>query len=249
MALLYIGIMAIYKAQGIVCSSTKLNEADRIVHIYTDNGLIKGVAKGIRKTKSKFGGRLEPLSFVDLVLYKGKTLDTITQVDLIDPFSAVKGDFKKLSFCLAIADFIQKMTEHESHPGELFNLFRRALEKISTDPDIEKVYLLFTLKALQIIGYDLDFRSCIHCGSGNMLVNFSARQGGMICSKCIDADLASAENKAAAYVLTSLIKGQPKSSSREDLHSAIRLINSFIKHHIDISLRSFRFIDRILMDH
>lgn len=240
--------MGIYKAEGIVCSSTKLNEADRIVHVYTDNGLIKGVAKGIRKTKSKFGGRLEPLSHVALVLYKGKALDTITQADLIDPFAKLKSDFRKLGFSLAIADFIQRITEHESHPGEMFNLFKKALEKICISENTEEIYLLFCLKALQITGYNIEFRSCVNCGTSEKLVSFSSIQGGMICSGCTNEELASAENKAAADVLSSLTRGSSNTSSRKGLHAAIKLLNNFIKYHIDISLRSLRFIDRILME-
>src|ERR671930_2241544 len=86
--------MPLYKEQGIVLRSVKLGEADKIVTILTQgSGKIRAVAKGIRKTSSKFGGRLEPFTHVSLLLYRGRNLDTVTQAEILSPFVELRSEF------------------------------------------------------------------------------------------------------------------------------------------------------------
>src|SRR5881296_3888223 len=90
--------MPLYKEQGIVLRSAKLGEADKIVTILTQgSGKIRGVAKGIRKTHSKFGARLEPFTHVSLMLYEGRNLDTVTQAEIISPFLALRKDLSLIT--------------------------------------------------------------------------------------------------------------------------------------------------------
>lgn len=241
--------MSIYKAEGIVCSSIKLNEADRIVHIYTTNGLVRAVVKGIRKTKSKFGGRLEPISHVSLVLYSGRSLDTISQAELVAPYTDIKKDFIKLTLGLIMADFVQRLAEHESHPGELFEIFKDSLDKINNGNFAENIFLLFNLKLLKILGYNLEFDICVYCGSKNKLVSFSSVQGGMVCENCNPDELVSEENYLAAKALASIADGSNHASVQRDImKAAVRLIYNFVKYHLDINLKSSHFLDRILMN-
>ena len=89
--------MAVYRSKGIVLRSIRYGEADRILDLYTrDAGLVSIIAKGIRRTKSRFGGRLEPLSCVDFLAYEGRTLDTVTQVEVLRSFQGVREDLKRL---------------------------------------------------------------------------------------------------------------------------------------------------------
>src|SRR6266705_6784648 len=86
--------MPLYKEQGIVLRAIKLGDADKIVSILTQgSGKIRAVAKGIRRTSSRFGARLEPLTHVSLLLYQGRNLDTVTQADIVTPFRIVRGRF------------------------------------------------------------------------------------------------------------------------------------------------------------
>src|SRR2546427_10811027 len=86
--------MPLYKEQGIVLRSAKLGEADKNVTILTQgSGKVRGVAKGIRRTQSKFGARLEPFTHVSLLMYRGRNLDTVTQAEILTPFIALRSDF------------------------------------------------------------------------------------------------------------------------------------------------------------
>src|SRR5215204_4691361 len=90
--------MAVYRSKGIVLRSIRYGEADRILDLYTrEAGLVSIIAKGIRRTKSRFGGRLEPLSCVDFLAYEGRTLDTITQVEVLRSFHGVRENLESLN--------------------------------------------------------------------------------------------------------------------------------------------------------
>ncbi len=103
--------MSIYKTRGIVLKTHKLGEADRIITLLTNNyGKVGAVAKGVRKTKSKFGSRLEPFTHVDLVLYKGRNLDTITQAEIIDSFSGIRDNFERITHGSAMLDLVNKVS-------------------------------------------------------------------------------------------------------------------------------------------
>ena len=89
--------MAIRSEQGIVLRSYPFGEADRVVVLLSPNrGKMRTVAKGVRKTKSRFGGRLEPFTHIDVVVYEGRALDTITQVSVIDPFAHLRLDLERV---------------------------------------------------------------------------------------------------------------------------------------------------------
>src|SRR5918999_4872407 len=100
----------LYKDEGIVLKTIKLGEADRIVTFFTrQNGKVRAVAKGVRKTKSRFGGRLEPYTRVELLIYRGRSLDTITQADIIDPFRGLRHDYDRLWSAAALAEIVEKI--------------------------------------------------------------------------------------------------------------------------------------------
>src|SRR5205807_2254194 len=107
--------MPLYKEQGIVLRSMKLGEADKIVTILTQgSGKIRAVAKGIRRTNSKFGARLEPLTHVSLLLYQGRNLDTVTQAEIISPFRRIRGDFELIAAAETMLEATDKVAEeHE----------------------------------------------------------------------------------------------------------------------------------------
>src|SRR6266581_8125069 len=104
--------MPLYKEQGIVLRSVKLGEADKIVTILTQgSGKVRAVAKGIRRTNSKFGARLEPLTHVSLMLYAGRNLDTVTQAEIISPFRAIRGGFDLFAAAETMVEAVDKVAE------------------------------------------------------------------------------------------------------------------------------------------
>src|SRR5918996_3172321 len=99
----------LYKDEGVVLRSIKLGEADRILTIFTkNNGKVRAVAKGVRKTKSRFGGRLEPFTVVDLMFYRGRSLDTITAASIIEPFVVPSTDYAGYTAACALAETTEK---------------------------------------------------------------------------------------------------------------------------------------------
>ena len=187
------------KTEAIVLRSLRLGEADRVLHLYTpDRGRIGAVAKGIRRTKSRFGGRLEPLSHVELLLHQGSgELGTITGVDLVHSHRAAREDAYRLGVALVGAEAVLRLFgEGEGNPRVFAALARflevadgmpsRAPERSALDP----LALSFQLKLLWLAGYLPHLESCVECGSEGPLVGFSARTGGAVCRACGAGSLA-----------------------------------------------------------
>src|SRR5687767_14179182 len=116
----------LYKDEGIVLKTIKLGEADRIVTIFTrSNGKVRAVAKGVRKTKSRFGARLEPFTWAHLMIYRGRNLDTITAVDIIRSFDAVRTDYRSLTSASALVDVVEKITPEREEAGSTYSLLQQ----------------------------------------------------------------------------------------------------------------------------
>src|SRR5918912_2675296 len=120
--------MALYRSKGIVLRSIRYGEADRILDLYTqDAGLVSTIAKGIRRTRSRFGGRLEPLSCVDFLAYEGRTLDTITQVEVLRSFHGVRENLESLNAAGGIVANIKALSGGDEADRRVFNLLYHAL--------------------------------------------------------------------------------------------------------------------------
>ena len=173
----------IYKDEGIVLKTIKLGEADRIVTIFTrSNGKVRAVAKGIRKTKSRFGARLEPFTRADLVIYKGRNLDTITAADIVTSFDDIRSDYPKLLAGVALLDVIEKITPERERAFSTYALLVGGLKALADGrPNVVPSFLV---KLLSISGYHPQLQSCAGCGEGAVLGAFSPALGGAICETC-----------------------------------------------------------------
>ena len=171
-----------YTTDAVVLRSLRLGEADRIVHLYTrERGRIGAVAKGIRKTKSRFGGRLEPLSHVTLQLHQGSgELQTVTGVDLVRAHSTVREDFYRLGVGLIGAEAMLRLFPEQEQNERAFTALTRfldALEEAGTGagrPALDPLVLAFQLKLLWLSGYLPHLTSCAECGADDVpLVGYS----------------------------------------------------------------------------
>lgn len=187
--------MSLYKTKGIVLKSIKLGEADKIVSIFSrTRGKIRAVAKGLRKTKSKFGARLEPFSCVDLVLYEGRNLDLITQVELISSYKEIRNNYEKLTYGSAILNLVDKASLERQQENKLFILLLKVLEILSKkslswkEDNLLLLVIAFELKLMHILGFQPNFLFCNGCGQKNFSnsskIVFSPSQGGIICEEC-----------------------------------------------------------------
>src|SRR6059058_1874403 len=188
-----------YKTEAIVLRSFRLGEADRVLHLYTlDRGRIGAVAKGIRKTKSRFGARLEPLSHVELMLHQGSgELQTVTGVELVRSHHETREHQYRLGVGLLGAETMLRLfTEQEANPRAFEALTRfldllDGLEPLATRTSLEPLALSFQLKLLWLSGYLPHLTSCADCGTTEgTLVGYSARAGGAACRGCADGALA-----------------------------------------------------------
>jgi DNA repair protein RecO (recombination protein O) len=188
-----------YKTEAVVLRSLRLGEADRVLHLYTlDRGRVGAVAKGIRKTTSRFGGRLEPLSHVEAILHQGSgELHTVTGVDLVDAHAATREDQYRLGVGLVGCESMLRLfPEQEANP-RAFQALTRFLELLDELPSsaprrpaLDPLGLSFQLKLLWLSGYLPHVGSCAECGSQEPPAGFSAKAGGAVCRTCADGALA-----------------------------------------------------------
>jgi DNA repair protein RecO (recombination protein O) len=178
-----------YKTEAIVLRSIRFSEADRILHLYTsERGRIGAIAKGVRKTKSRFGARLEPLSHVELMLHEGAgELQTVTGVDLRQSHRATRENSYRLSAGLVGAEAMLRLFGEPEPNAKAFTALARFLEALDElepepgQPQTDPLVLSFQLKLLWLAGYLPHLTSCVECGSTGELVAFSARSGGAVC--------------------------------------------------------------------
>src|SRR3972149_8982706 len=154
-----------YKTNGIIVRSYDFGEADKIITIFSENhGKIKAVAKGVRKTKSRFGGRLEPFNYVHLMLVKGRSLDIITGSDVICPFQGIKSNLDRVTCGFGMLEFLDKVTVERQEEVETFHLLLKALETLEKRTDnLSLLLAAFDLKLIAYCGYLPDLSSCVVC--------------------------------------------------------------------------------------
>jgi DNA repair protein RecO (recombination protein O) len=177
-----------YKTEAIVLRSLRFSEADRILHLYTaGRGRIGAIAKGVRKTKSRFGARLEPLSHVELMLHEGSgELQTITGVELLRSHRTAREDGYRLNVGLIGAEAMLRLFGEPEANERAFTALARFLDLLDEAPTgterpaLDPLVLSFQLKLLWLAGYLPHVTSCVECGEAE-LVGFSARAGGAVC--------------------------------------------------------------------
>jgi DNA repair protein RecO (recombination protein O) len=177
------------KTEAIVLRSLRFSEADRILHLYTAHrGRIGAIAKGVRKTKSRFGARLEPLSHVELMLHEGTgELQTITGVELLRSHHQAREHPYRLNVGLIGAEAMLRLFGEPEANDRAFGALARFLDLLDetpgadTRPALDPLVLGFQLKLLWLAGYLPHLTSCVECGSNGALVAYSPRAGGAVC--------------------------------------------------------------------
>lgn len=179
--------------EAVVLRSFRLGEADRILHLYTqDRGRVGAVAKGVRKTKSRFGGRLEPFSHVELVLHQGRgDLDTVTGASLVRSHDRIRSEPYRLQVgMIGLEAMLKLFTEQEANE-KAFTALSRFLDALDEAPlqrgsraALDPIVLSFQLKLLWVSGYMPHLEACVECGSAEPLIAFLPAAGGGTCGRC-----------------------------------------------------------------
>ena len=181
------------KTEAVVLRSFRFGEADRVLHVYTaERGRIGAIAKGVRKTKSRFGARLEPFSHVELMLHQGSgELHTVTGASLVDAHRPTREDPYRLSVGLVGAEAMLRLFVEEEQNERAFEALTRFLTATDAIPGesrgraaLDPLGLAFQLKLLWLSGYVPHLESCVECGEAGELVGYLPRAGGAVCVAC-----------------------------------------------------------------
>lgn len=179
-----------FTTNAINLKSYSISEADKIILMYSkEKGLIKGIAKGIKKTNSKLGGRMDLLVANKMMLNKGRNIDTICQAEALNTFFNLRNDINKLFYAMYCCEIVTNFgTENDPNSEEIYSLFYTFLDSISSAETKEQVMLSvlrFQLKIMNITGYLPELSTCVKClKSANEEFYFSIEHGGIICPHC-----------------------------------------------------------------
>jgi len=180
--------VSLYRDEAIILRTQKLGEADRIITLLTrEHGRVRGVAKGVRRTMSKFGARLEPGSHVDIQLHKGRTFDTITQVEAINNYGeALTEDYQRWTIASAILETAERFTSQEYEPAlQEFQLVVGGMKALAENRyDASLILDAFLLRSLAIGGYAPSTSTCSRCEKPGPHRYFSLVGGGSVCMVC-----------------------------------------------------------------
>jgi DNA repair protein RecO (recombination protein O) len=192
--------------EAVVLRSLRFSEADRILHLYTlDRGRVGAIAKGARKTRSRFGGRLEPLSHVELVLHEGRgELQTVTGASLVRSHAAIRDDARRSAIGLVGAEAVLRLFPEQERNDRVFTAVTRFLDLLdestgeASRAELDPLGLSFQLKLLWLAGYLPHVGSCAECGAESPITGYSPHAGGAVCANCGNGSLALSPEGLAA---------------------------------------------------
>lgn len=241
--------MKLYRDEAVVLRTQKLGEADRIVTLLTpEHGVVRGVAKGVRRTTSRFGSRLEPFMHVDVQLYRGRNLDTVTQVETVGSYAdAIGRDYQLYTAGAAMLETAQRLTESEEATSQQFRLLAGALAALSQrrhEPDL--VMNSYLLRALAVGGWAPSFSHCARCGAEGPHRSFSVISGGAVCSVCRPPGSVS-PSPDTFMLLGALLMGDwglADDSNVRCRREADGLVAAYVQWHLERTVRSLRLVDR-----
>ena len=244
--------MSLYRDEGVVLRVQKLGEADRIITVLTRrNGRVRAVAKGVRRTRSKFGATVEPFSHVDLQLYAGRNLDIVTQAESLTSYGALLvTDYARYTAGTAVLEMAERLTAEEREPAlRLFFLVIGALRALSQkDPvrDPSLVLDAFLLRSMAVSGYAPALTECARCGAAGPHRAFSIPAGGVVCAGCRPAGAAS-PNPATLRLMADLMSGEWDGAEATDTRTrrdASGLVAAHLQWHLERGLRSLPLVER-----
>ncbi|MCF8539817.1 MAG: DNA repair protein RecO [Candidatus Nanopelagicales bacterium] len=242
--------MPVYRDEAIVLRAQKLGESDRIVTLLTRQyGRIRAVARGVRKTSSRIGGRLEPFAHVDLQLYTGKSLDNITQVETIAALGGpLAADYVAWTSGTAMLEAAERLTPEEREPAvPQFALLVSGLRSLSSaEHDPRLILDSYLLRSLAVAGWSPSFGDCAQCGVPGPHRAFSIAMGGMVCERCRQPGAAAPSPQAVA-LLGALLSGDWSVADVSDLRTrgeASGMVSAFLQWHVDRGLKSLPLVDR-----
>ena len=242
--------MNLYRDEAVVLRTQKLGEADRIVTFLTrQTGRVRAVGKGVRRTKSKFGSRLEPFMHVDVQFAHGRSLEIVTQVETLSPFGeAIAGDYARYTAGTAMLETAERLVAEELEPAvQQYLLLVGGLRVLAAGDRAPGLVLdSFLLRSLAIAGYAPTFDECARCGTEGPHRSFSAGAGGMLCGTCRIPGTANPTPETVT-LLGALLAGDWSSAEAVDVRyrkPASGIVAAYLHWHLEQGLRSLAHVER-----
>ncbi|MFD7654057.1 DNA repair protein RecO [Actinosynnema sp. NPDC059797] len=240
----------LYRDTGVVLRVQKLGEADRIITLLTQrHGKVRAVAKGVRRTSSRFGARLEPFAHVDVQFYPGRSLDVVTQVQTVDAFGVVLvDDYPRYTAGCAVLETADRLTAEEGEPVlRLYLLVTGALRALAAkERDASLVLDAFLLRAMAFAGWAPAVDECARCGDPGPHKAFNVHAGGMVCARCRPPGSATPSGdtlrllSALLHGRWDVVDGIPAVARRD----AGGLVAAHLQWHLERQLRSLPLVER-----
>ncbi|MCK0111176.1 DNA repair protein RecO [Ornithinimicrobium sp. F0845] len=242
--------MPLYRDAAIVLRTHKLGEADRIVTLLSrGRGKIRAVAKGVRRTKSKFGARLEPGMVVDLQCYEGRNLDTITQAESLASYGEpIARDYGSWTAANAMLETCDRLTEEGEPAVQQFVLLAGALSSLAGGVHEPGLVLdSYLLRAMAIAGWAASFHDCARCGAEGPHRAFDVATGGAVCPVCRPPGSAAPAPQTLELMAALLTGDWEVADGSEPRHrmEASKLASAHVHWHLERGVRSLRLVERV----
>jgi DNA repair protein RecO (recombination protein O) len=240
----------LYRDEAVVLRTQKLGEADRIITLLTRrHGRVRAVAKGVRRTGSRFGSRVEPFMHVDLQLHEGRELDIVTQAETIEPYGErIADDYPRYTAGTAVLETAERLTAEEREPAlRLYLLVLGALRALADQAHRPSLVLdAFILRSLAVAGYEPSLAGCARCGEPGRHRYFTPSSGGVVCAEHRPAGAATVTADAVG-LLAALIDGDwqvADGTGARAQREASGLVAAYLQWHLERGLRSLRLVER-----
>lgn len=230
--------------------SIRYGEADRILHLYTaERGRVNAIAKGSRRPKSRFGGRLEPFFRLDLMLHEGRSeLCTVTGASTVDGYPALRSDGPAIDSAARACDAVLRLLDSAEPNRPAYNLLCRYLalleegaghDRAGERPGLRAVGLAFRLKLAMAAGFSPELAACARCGERDGIVGFSGSAGGVVCASCEGAGFPLSRD-AHQFMLAAIRRpiAELPAAPEGALRQVERAIGETLSHHAHVNLRS-----------
>lgn len=245
----------LYRDEALVLRTYTLGEADRIIVLLTrSHGQVRAVAKGVRRTTSRFGARLEPFSMIDVQLHQGRTLDVVTQVETIEPFArGITDDYAVFTCASTMVETAERLTEDDGDLGtadsaQQFLLLYGALFALARRRHAPGLVLdSYLLRALALAGWAPSCFECAQCGAPGPHTAFHVQAGGAVCPSCRPAGSVEVE-PGTMVLLGALLSGHwpvAERSRERERAQASGLVSAYLTWHLERRLRSLSHVERV----
>ncbi|MFF1574279.1 DNA repair protein RecO [Leifsonia sp. NPDC058292] len=238
--------MPVYRDEAVVLRTHKLGEADRIVTMLTrQHGKVRAVAKGVRRTGSKFGSRLEPFMVADVQLYEGRSLDVVTQAESLGSYGAdIAADYASYTAANAMVETADRVTEAESSLQQYLLLVGALRSLARAEHGAALTLDSYLLRALSLAGWAPSFQDCSRCGAPGPHSSLVVQLGGVVCPECSPQGAPKLDSETIA-LLASLLTGDWVAAEAADdatRSKASGVVAAYTQWHLERGLRSLQHV-------